>query len=115
MQTTPTILWQNVNLYQHKHVDYISVNQNSTPKCVPTQMKLFDEYILLVLSVLVLKSVHTLQTKSKGVTTQMKAFDEYILMVLSVLVLKSVHTFQTKPKCVPTPKKPFHECIPMFL
>ena len=51
------------------------------PKGVTTQMKALDEYILMVLFVLLLKRVHFLQTKPKGVTTQMKALDEYILKV----------------------------------
>ena len=54
---------------------------------VTTQMKALDEYILMLLFVLLLRRVHFLA----GVTTQMKALDEYILMVLFVLVLKRVH------------------------
>ena len=54
-----------------------------------------DEYILMVLFVLLLTIVNFLETKPKGVTTQMKALDECILMVLFVLLLKIVH-FLTK-------------------
>ena len=54
-------------------------------------MKALDEYILMVLFVLLLKRVHFLKTKPKGVTTQMKALDECILMVPFVLLLKRVH------------------------
>ena len=63
------------------------------PKGVTNQMKALDEYILMVLFVLLLKKfISFLQTKPKGVTTQMKAhLDEYILMVLFVLLLKRVH------------------------
>ena len=47
-------------------------------------MKALDEYILMVLYVLLLKRVHFLvnEPKLKGMTTQMKALDEYIHMVL---------------------------------
>ena len=55
-------------------------------------MKAFDEYILMVQFLLLLKRVHFLVNESsKGVTSQMKALDEYILMVLFVLLLKRVH------------------------
>ena len=51
-------------------------------------MKALDEYILMVLLVLLLKRIHNffLQTKPKGVTIQMKALDEYILMVLFAVI-----------------------------
>ena len=52
---------------------------------VATQMKGLDEYIIMVLFVLLLKRVHFL------VTTQTKALDEYTLMVLFVLLLKRAH------------------------
>ena len=55
-------------------------------------MKALDEYILMVLFVLLLKREFIfLQTKPNGVTSQMRALDEYILMVLFVLLLKRVH------------------------
>ena len=54
-------------------------------------MKALDEYILMVLFVLLLKGSFSVQTKPKGVTTQMKALGEYILMVVFVLLLKRVH------------------------
>ena len=57
-------------------------------------MKALDEYILMVLFLLVLAketSFSCNKTKPKGVTTQMKALDEYFLMVVFVLLLKRVH------------------------
>ena len=59
------------------------------PKGVTIQVKALDEYVLMVMFVLLLKRVHFLA----GVTTQMKALDEYILMVMFVLLLKRVHVF----------------------
>ena len=44
-------------------------------------MKGLDEYILMVLFVLLLKRVIFLYTKPKGVTTQMKARDVYICVI----------------------------------
>ena len=61
------------------------------PKAVTTQMKAPDQYLLMVLFVLLLKRVHFLVMKPKGVTTQMKALDECIQMVLFMLLLKTVH------------------------
>ena len=52
-------------------------------------MKALDEYILMVLFVLLLKRVRFLVMKAKAVTTQMKALDEYILMVLFVITEES--------------------------
>ena len=45
------------------------------------QVKAFDEYILIVPLVLLLKRVHFLETEFKGGTIQV-GLDEYILMVL---------------------------------
>ena len=56
-------------------------------------MKALDEYILMVLFVLLLKRVHFLVNETyicKGVTTQMKALDEYFLMVVFTLLLNRV-------------------------
>ena len=53
-------------------------------------MKALNEYILVVLFVLLLKRVHFLANETKGVTTQMKALNEYLLIVLFVLLLKRV-------------------------
>ena len=56
------------------------------PKCVTTQMKGLDGYILMELFVLLLKrELIFLQMKPKGMTIQIKALNEYILMVLLVL------------------------------
>ena len=60
------------------------------PKGVTTQMKALDEYLLMVLFVLLLKRVHFLAN------TQMKAVDQYILMVLFVLLQKIVHFLVNK-------------------
>ena len=55
------------------------------PKDVTTQKKALDEYILMILLVLLLKRVHFLVNETcKGVTIQ-NALSEYILMVLFVL------------------------------
>ena len=55
-------------------------------------MKAIDEYILMVLFVLLLKRVLFLVNETyKCMTTQMKALDKYISMVLFVLLLKRVH------------------------
>ena len=51
-------------------------------------MKALDEYIEMVLFVLLLKRVHFLEAKPQGVTTQMKALEDHILIVLFVLLLK---------------------------
>ena len=49
-------------------------------------MKALDEYILMVLFVLLLKRVHFLANETQRCqTTQLKALDEYILMELFVL------------------------------
>ena len=42
-------------------------------------MKVLDDYILVVLFVLFLKTVHS-SKRNLGITTQMKAVDEYILI-----------------------------------
>ena len=53
-------------------------------------MKALDEYILMVLRLMVLlKWVHFLQTKPKGLTTHTKALDKYILIVESSVMLLS--------------------------
>ena len=55
-------------------------------------MKALNEYILVVLFVLLLKRVHFLANETKGVTTQMmKALDEYFLMITFLSLLKKVH------------------------
>ena len=43
-------------------------------------MKALDQYILMILFVLLLKRVHFLVNGPKGVTTQMNALDQYILI-----------------------------------
>ena len=76
-------------------------------KGVTIQMKALDEYILMVLLVLLRKSRFIFwQTKSKGVTmTQLKALDEYILMVLLVLLLKSSFSYKRNLKVWPLKRK----------
>ena len=54
-------------------------------------MKAVDQYIQMVMFLLLLKIVNLfLQMKPKSVTTQVKALDECILIVLFVLLLKSL-------------------------
>ena len=83
------------------------------PKGVTTQKKALDEYILMVLLVLLLKRVHFLVNETcKGVTIQ-NALSEYILMVLFVLCEGSSFSQFSKrnPNGVTTQMKPLHEYI----
>ena len=54
-------------------------------------MRALDEYILMVVFVLLLRRVHFLTNETESVTTQMKALDEFFLIVLFNLLLKRVH------------------------
>ena len=59
-------------------------------------MKALDEYILMVLFLLVLAketSFSCNKTKPKGVTTQMKALDEYFLIMVFTLLLNKLYVF----------------------
>ena len=58
--------------------------------CVFVRMKVLDEYILILLYLLLLTRVHCLANEPKGVSTQMKAPGEYILMVMFAL-MKTFH------------------------
>ena len=58
------------------------------------QMKVPDEYIVLVCLCSIEKSSFSVQTKPKGATIQMKALDEFILMYVHFIAEPQ----QTKPE-----------------
>ena len=50
---------------------------------VTTPEKVLDEYITMILFVLLPKRVHFLSSETKDITTQMKSFDEYTIPCVS--------------------------------